>query len=384
MATYEEAITALRNAHDAGDVEAATRLAQIAVSLKKTPDKSLFEKAQEGAVSGFKLAGPLGALAGASGPLTDHLAYKAGQVATDAATALKASPEVAAGVGTAANVATQMLPMAAGGAIGSAARPVVGWASRKLMNSALKPAIKAHQTGGAERGVQTMLDEGLNVSRTSLNALQRRMDNVDDVITHAIGSSNATINKNAVASRLLDNERRALQQATPQDDLRAIENAWTNFLTHPGAPGPSMPVQQAQTMKRGTMRSVREKYGQLGAADVEAQKGLARGLREEISAAVPEVAPLNARLGNLASAENLLERRVMMGSNNNPLGLAPLAPNSWRSLLFLLDRSPYAQSALANNLYRTPRALGMLSGAAAGAGSGLPPDVLMGLLSNAQ
>ncbi len=86
-----------------------------------------------------------------------------------------------------------------------------------------------------------------------------------------------------------------------------------------------MPVQLAQQIKQGTYQQLRDKYGEMGSAQTEAQKAIARGLKEEIERAVPEVVGPNAQASDLWNAINVAQRRSFMEGNKNPMGLAPLA-----------------------------------------------------------
>lgn len=328
---------------------------------------SLGRQMLEGAWQGFKTAGPIGASAGFGQPLLDRAAYNVGGKATDVASGAGLPPEYAAGVGLAANVGVQMIPTLAGGAVASAAaRPAARW----LMNSALKPSLKAHKTGQAVTAVNTMLDEGLNATGGGLGKLEQRINAAEDALEAAISKSPASINKGAVASRLQDTVRRFEEQADPIPDVNTLEGLWTRFLAaHPD----QIPVQRAQAIKRGTNQLLRDKYGTLGTADIEGQKALVRGLKEEIATAVPDAAKANARLSQLYPAEDILSRRLMMGANNNPVGLAPIAPNVWMRLMFLADRSPLIKSWLARGL--NSGFPGQVVGGGLGALSGRPPSV---------
>jgi hypothetical protein len=93
-----------------------------------------------------------------------------------------------------------------------------------------------------------------------------------------------------------------------------------------------------------------KKYGQMGGAEVEAQKGLARGLKEEIANAVPEIAGLNAQESKLITTLNVTERRALMEMNKNPMGLASLASNPASWAAFMADKSALFKSLTARML----------------------------------
>jgi hypothetical protein len=110
-------------------------------------------------------------------------------------------------------------------------------------------------------------------------------------------------------------------------------------------------VQLAQDLKTGTYATLSKKYGQLGSAETEAQKAIARGLKEKIADAVPGISGLNAEESKLIDTLKVAERRVLMQSNNNPGGLVWLAKNPEAAAAFVLDKSALFKSLLARMLY---------------------------------
>jgi hypothetical protein len=83
---------------------------------------------------------------------------------------------------------------------------------------------------------------------------------------------------------------------------------------------------------------------------VEAQKALARGLKDEIAEAVPGISALNAEESKLLATLGVAERRALMELNKNPMGLAALAqsPASWA--MFMADKSALFKSLSARML----------------------------------
>jgi hypothetical protein len=140
-----------------------------------------------------------------------------------------------------------------------------------------------------------------------------------------------------------------------------------------------MPVQLAQQLKQGTYRAISDRaYGEQGSASIEAQKALARGLKEEIAANVPEVRALNAEESKLLTALPLVERRVLMDANKNPAGLSWLARTPEAFAGFMLDRSPLFKSLVARMLNKQAKStipvmglLGAPAGVAVSQGAGL-------------
>lgn len=314
-----------------------------------------------------------------------HLAYGAGEKVSDAATGMGASPEVSAGLGYGTNVLTQAIPaLATGKFAGNVTSPAMQEGARGLMKSAVKPPLADQQSGDAAKGIETMLKQGYNPTRGGVEAMQKKITALADEVTAAISNSTATVNKNAVASRLNDAIAKFKNQVNPKADLETIQKAWTEFLTHPDLVGKlNMPVQLAQALKQGTYRILGDKpYGELSGAATEAQKQLARGLKEEVSAAVPGVAKANAMQSELMNAKNIAERRTLMDGNKNPVSLptsmAAIAHDPMAAMGMWANTSAFAKSMLARLLYsgseRIPQAIGSGAGAAAMAGTGNAPS----------
>jgi hypothetical protein len=324
----------------AGNLFGMTK-AEPADAVRKTAETLTYHPKTEGGKDAMSVIGYLPEKLG-------ELADRSGGAASDAT----GSPAIGAIVNTLMNA----LPAAAGAKVPSLVKTptLAGTAdsvSTGLYRSALKPTIKDVRNGNADRAIETLRDEGLNVSRGGAEKLSERVDGLNDQVSDAIAGSTARVDKAKVANSLQDLIQQMEKQVNPQGDVAAVTKAYDDFTNHPLLPGADMPVQLAQDMKKGTYRGLKDKYGQMGSADTEAQKTLARGLKEEIAQAVPEVGPLNARESELLNAQKLLERRVAVNGNHNPMGIASVAPGGIeRILAALLDRSDTAKSMLGRGL----------------------------------
>lgn len=281
----------------------------------------------------------------------DNAAYKAGQIGTDIGTHLGLPANVSAGLGFGANVATQALPMLAGGEIAKGAAPVIRKGAESLMQSALKPTVRMLKTGEAANAVQTMLDEGINVTAGGMEKLRGKIDSLNTQIKDAIANARGSVKKSAVVKGLKDTFDRFKNQVNPQSDMAEIKKAWDDFINHPLLQnGDLIPVQLAQKLKQGTYKVLSGKYGEVGSASTEAQKTLARGLKEGVAQAVPKVAPLNAQESKLINGLNVAERRVLLDANKNPMGLSLLTTDPRKFAAFMADRSPLFKSLIARML----------------------------------
>lgn len=271
------------------------------------------------------------------------IAYGAGEKVTD----ITQSPLA----GYAANVGVQAVPMLAGGAVAKTFAPALEAGARKLMGSAAKPTLDQWKSGEAKRAIDTLFAEGLNPTEGGVEVLKKKISTINDEIAKTIAGSTETVKVGDTGKPLLDALKRFERQVAPQDDLAAIERTWSMYRNHPALGGRTdMPVQLAQELKQGTYRQIDKKYGELGTAETEAQKAIARGLKEEIAAKVPEIAPLNAKESELINTLNVIERRAMLDLNKNPMSLALLAHNPSSFVAFMADKSAFFKSLVARML----------------------------------
>lgn len=303
----------------------------------------------------------------------DKAPYDAGGYVAERAAKTGASPEVAGGLGYAANVALQAIPMVLGGGAAKVAAPVFESAGKSLMQSALKPGIKDLLNGKGQRAAQTMLDEGINVSSGGVQKLQGEISKQAQLADALINGANGSVKKDVVASRLQDTMKTYEKQADPLGDMGAIQGVYDRFLQHPLINGNDIPIKLAQELKKGTYARLADKYGPLNpeTASVAAEKALARGLREEIEKAVPQVGPTNERLADLLNASRVAQRRALVEGNKNPTGLATLASSPIAALGQMVDRSSILKSLLARALYSGSNAI-----PATAARSGIAADLV--------
>lgn len=115
-------------------------------------------------------------------------------------------------------------------------------------------------------------------------------------------------------------------------------------------------------MKQGTYKSLGGKvYGELKSSDIEAQKALAKGLKEKIAQSEPAIAGLNEQESRLLNALNVSERRALIEANKDMLGLSSMSRDAKNQLLAMADRSAPVKALLARityNAQKVPSKLG--------------------------
>ena len=282
------------------------------------------------------------------GPAMQTMSDQSNPVAANASYGERLKAAVTPGnVGTALGTSAQLAPMALG-AVDAAfpGRPLVpnipvgnmagraallGRTPEQAYTNALKPSTTLTD---AQRSnvVQTALQNEIPVSKAGLEKLGSLIDDLNDKIKGTIAQDpNRPIDPNAVSTRTDATKQRFSQQVNAQPDLSAIEASRQQFLREQGAPvdmqgnligpAPSMGAANAQAMKTGTYRVLAGKYGEQGSASVEAQKALARGLKEEIATQFPEINNLNAAESRLLDLQPILERAVNRISNHQAVGI---------------------------------------------------------------
>lgn len=229
--------------------------------------------------------------------------------------------------------------------------------AQKLMLNALKPTPKQYISGEAEIAAGELLKRDLSPNTKGVIALENRIAQLKQEIADSIKGSDAVISKQRVLDRLNAVRDRFIKTANPETDLAAVQAAGQGFASHPLIPGETLPVQLAQDIKQATYSELRKKYGELGTAQTEAQKALARGLKEEIAIKVPEVVPLNAEESALLKTLNVVERRAFMELNKDPVPItgALRGPGAWAA--YTADKSAAFKSLLARMMYKTGQAM---------------------------
>lgn len=321
---------------------------------------------------------PVGAARMVSGgmEMLDKAANQLGGAVTDQA-AKVLPPEAAAAVGTAANVGVNAIPSVAGGGVGAMAK--APGAAKALMQQALKPVLHQIETGKAARAIQTMLDEGVPATKKGVEMLTTSINELEHEVAQKIAAANGVVDKTTVLSNIRDVLTKFRNQVNPDADLATIRKSAKEFFNHPLFRGKQgMSVQEAQSVKQGTYRELGDKAygtGQKTAAQKDAQKALAKGLKEEIERIEPEVGPLNKKLSDDINALKVLARRTGMEANMNPVGIGWMinSPGHLGLWAWLAERSPAVKSMLARGLYTGSmgRGAGALTGAGLSPGLGL-------------
>lgn len=194
---------------------------------------------------------------------------------------------------------------------GTGLRVPTGELPERLYQSALKPGPGSYSTSEVGSMVKTGLKNDIPVSAGGASKLDTLISNLSDRVKAQIqagSQAGATVDPAAIAARADQAKGRFAVQVNPDADLAAIDASKQEFLKNNPSP---IPVADAQNLKQGTYQQLKSRsYGELGSATKEAQKALARGIKEELEVQFPEIKGLNAQQSQMIGLSDALERAV--------------------------------------------------------------------------
>lgn len=227
-----------------------------------------------------------------------------------------------AGVKAAGQVQPGLKALNAETGIGAKATQVGQDAARKLYQGALKPPPGSYSLPEVNQMVDTGLKGDIPVSQEGVARLGGLITNLNKSIRAQIeagSDAGATVNKFSVASRLKSTAQKFETQVNPESDLNAVAASGNEFLRN--QPN-EIPALRAQDLKSGTYKQLSSKaYGELGTAVEESQKGLARGIKEELAEQFPEIKGMNAQESKFLGLDEALQRAVRRINNRDVISL---------------------------------------------------------------
>ena len=335
-----------------------------------TPDSPVMAGAM-GAVKGALIAPRLGLL---SNEIYERGSDVIGSAVTEGSSRIGLPSEVAAGLGTAAYVGAQSLPVIAGSKIiGQGSAPALESGAKRLMQSSIKPNAKTIASGDAPKAIQTMLDRGINATEGGMKATQARVTALEGTIDDLLKNSPATVDKFEVAKNLKTAVQQVNLNLERAANVKEIQGAYEKFWNHEAIKNlDKLPASLANKMKQAFYKELSEKAYVPGAslsAQDKAQKALAAGLREGVAKAEPAVAPTLAEQAELINVLKVAGPQAGREGNKNIIGLGSLSPTLQNAAVWMLDRYPWFKSMLARGMYsgstRIPQAaagVGMAAG----------------------
>jgi hypothetical protein len=264
-------------------------------------------------------------------------------------------PAPASGIEAADAIKRQMEVQGAAAATGEGLMQLAGAAAPWLMTKAAKPAaglLEDFRTT-APQLAKTLLDNGVNVTRNGVDKLTNLLKSTQGELKTLLANSTATADKSNILAEVLPTASRIADQPNPSSDLSAIGDQVQGFIDHPKYSGQTLTMPEAQALKTGTYQKIAGSYGERGSATVEADKAIARGVKNEINSKVPEAAGLNQQEATLMAARDAVAKQVGLAANRDPAGLAWVARNPETMMGWMLEKSPAVKSMIARGLYKS-------------------------------
>lgn len=284
--------------------------------------------------------GPLGAAAGEAGAQAVELAGGARE--SFSPTEVGAQAAIPAAIGVGGKIASKTLG------------PLMEAGSKKLYSSALKLST-AMKPAKRESILATGLAEAAMPTRKGVAQQTAIINEMKDKIKATIATRpDAPVDATKVAARIDDVAPR-FETVTPEADRAILQGAKEEFIRN----NPTLGAATAQTLKTNTYRTLGEKaYGELKTSQKEAEKALARGLKEELENIFPELRQLNAKEAAAIDLKKALERAASRIQNRDLIGIglpikatagAMLSPSSGAimGLLAGMADQPWLKSKLA-------------------------------------
>lgn len=191
---------------------------------------------------------------------------------------------------------------------------------KKLYGSAMKMSTTLDPKDRAAR-IQTGLDAGIMPSQKGLDKLRGLVDTTNKEISTLINKSvkaGDTIESHSIRQRLNQLRKFADETIDPDSMHSAIDGIEQSFKDFHGK---KIPVDKAQRLKQNTYTLLRKAYGELKSGNIEAQKQIARGIKEELATKYPVLSELNVKESAFLKLNDSLERSVARIANRDVIGL---------------------------------------------------------------
>lgn len=243
------------------------------------------------------------------------------------------------------------------------AEPTLRYSANRLMQSAIKPQIKYLEAGKVPSAIETMFEYGVNPTQgrtifgKGLDVIKKDVKRLNSLVDDIIQTYPSVAKTNTALTEIEKLRPKIIAAGGDATELDALTKFITQKQANPLLAGDTISLPAAQQMKQ----AIYEKIGDTAyltspaAANIQGEKALAKGLRQSILEAAPEVAPLNAQEAKAINALKVSERRALNEANKDIMGLGNLTPSIEKTLLFLADRSAGMKSIVARMLNQAKR-----------------------------
>lgn len=243
--------------------------------------------------------------------------------------------------------------------------PAIYQTARNFVTRAFKPSantLDAVRAGNRVEATNELADRILDLNvrpgQKGFEKIQGQLSGLEDEMADVLKTSTGTTTPIGATRAAGQLARQRSVQATPQADLATIRNTIKEFRTNPLVSEPRMvsvrrsvdtgivdeaghpikrsveetvqrgtklrkdvPASTLHDIKRNTQQRVRDAYGEMSTASKDAQKALARGLRDDVLRAEPAVGPINDAMSYRIPVSEAAEEAAVRMSRTNPLRL---------------------------------------------------------------
>lgn len=239
-----------------------------------------------------------------------------------------------------------------------------------LYRSAIKPTNVPSKQVAVNAAIEHGLDTGTVVNRSGsgLEKTVARLDAKEMELQGILEPSTQSINVRALDKSLDGLRNAAFDDIMNRDTIHNAANEYVQAMReHPtyDAATDSVPIQTANTIKRKLYKSLSKNSaydtGQVLAGKGTAGKAFAKSIMQSIEDAIPEIGPLNKKLGADLNLQKYLSRAVARIQNTDVLGIrarlaiiAGVAAPKYAaaSLVFAIIDNPAFKSRMAIALHR--------------------------------
>jgi hypothetical protein len=229
-------------------------------------------------------------------------------------------------------------------------------AGRAVYRGYLKPSLSKPLLAKASEIVETGIREAIPVTDAGAAKADRLIGELNGEVDRILQNAKGDVNLSDVANQVRAFARRKYYKpGQPMADYEAAMKVADELDQHPSIVNPMAPTSPAMAtptaandIKRGLDETVgASNFGMERGATKTAQKVARRGVRQQIEAVAPEVAPLNARQSRLLDLAQTLNRAVGREGNRNQLfGMPALAAGASAATEFAHGTSAYGSLAM--------------------------------------
>jgi len=231
------------------------------------------------------------------------------------------------GVKTISDTTTRSLGTVAKAGIRAMTKPDT---AADLYRSALKPTNVPSKQVAVNAAIERGLDTGTVVNRsgTGLEKVVERLDAKEMELQGILEPSTQSINVGALDKSLDGLRNAAFDDIMNRDTIHNAANEYIQSMREHPTYNPatdSVPIQTANTIKRKLYKSLSKNSaydtGQILAGKGTAAKAFAKSIMQSIENAIPEIGPLNKKLGSDLNLQKYLSRAVARIQNTDVLGI---------------------------------------------------------------